>query len=315
MGRALFSQNYNTAPTTHVDSELDIRTYETWSKSNPFDPDSDEFFIDAEYEAFIDPAEYQRQQEERLRDDDEENRASIVMQIDTDSGVSLSSGSPLLSSRGSPMAVGSDDPAVILADAGYASPPEWDRPSVATSFEDWMRMGRIVMPNDTAGYIPPLSIEEDGGEQSASIPSDQGQRGNRVRSTSVSAIRDRYSDVPSSGQLNSRRTITITPIDVTPTEHRSRSPSPVTPGTPPRSRNNFQVQNLITPSPAPTVTPRIYSWHAAANPWITQSPTPRPTSPSAQMASSSPLTNPNARISRSRLTFETVRVRMQSAAI
>ncbi|PFH50257.1 hypothetical protein AMATHDRAFT_48069 [Amanita thiersii Skay4041] len=317
MGRALFSQNYTPAP-THDNTDRGVRTYETWSKSNPFDPDSDEFFIDAEYEAFMDPAEYQRQQEERQRAE-EENRTSIVMQIDTDSGVSLSSGSPLLSSRGSPMAVGADDPAVILADAGYTSPSEWDR----SRFEDWMRMGRIVMPSDNVSYMASrgLSSEDDGIERNRGGDNQEIlTRVTRVRSPSVSSIQDRFADV-SSRQDTTRRTITITPIDVTPIEYRTssppRSPSPATPETPLRIRDPSQMQTLFTPSPAPSVTPRIYNWQSTGShwPWIAQSPTPRPSSPPVPTASSSPLTNPNARISRSRINLAPVRVRIPSAAV
>ncbi|KAK2462715.1 hypothetical protein APHAL10511_005233 [Amanita phalloides] len=298
MGRTLFSKSYSIVPPTPPD--LDVHSYDTWSKSNPFDPDSDDFFIDAVYEAFVDPAEYERQRLDRLREDDDENRTSIVMQIDTDSGVSLSSGSPVLSSRASPMAVGSDDPAAILADAGYASPSEWDR---STEYENWMRMG-------TAGYIPPLSIEEEDG---APIRPDSTRqpltRYNRVRSTSVSASQDQLAPVPT------RRTITITPIDLTPLERRpflARSPSPAPLQTPPRLRDTTQLPDLITPSPAPTVTPHIYRWNTSSAPWMTQSPTPRST---ASLSQTSPLTNPSARVSHSRITLAPVHVRMQSAAI
>ena len=238
MGRALFSQNYCT---TSVD--LDIHTSDTWSRSNPFDPDSDEFFLDAVYEAFLDPSEYQRQQESRIRhDDDEDNldtRTSIVMQIDTDrdSGVSLGSGSPLLSSRGSPspMAVGADDPAAILAAAGYNDATlsaEWvrARASMAATYESWMRTGRSVstLPTEptnppASGYIPPLSVEEEDRSGTAPIsaedvqPQPTGRRLDRVRSSSVSSAQDRLATtIP----MISGRTVSITPIDVTPVERR-----------------------------------------------------------------------------------------------
>ena len=303
MGRSLFSQNYPTAPTSQQ-GDPDVRAYETWSKSNPFDPDSDDFFVDAVYEAFVDHAEYERQREEQLREDDEENRATIAMQIDTDSGVSLSSGSPLLSSRGSPMAVGADDPAVILADAGYATPSEWNRPSSAVpGYTSWMHMGRIAMPDaTTTGYLPPLSIEEE------IMALHSAARLNRLRSTSISAPQDQLPTIPS------RRTVTITPIDVTPVDRRPsvpRSPSPTPLQTPPR-RENVQLPDLITPSPAPTVTPHVYRWHTSTAPWM--SPTPRSTAPVAQ-ASQSPLPNPSARVSHSRIALAPVHMRMQSAAI
>jgi len=60
MGRPLFSVNYSQPhPAVHVDSELpDERPpiCERWSYSKPFDPDSEEFFLDEVYEAPVDPA-------------------------------------------------------------------------------------------------------------------------------------------------------------------------------------------------------------------------------------------------------------------
>ncbi|KAF8735118.1 hypothetical protein AX14_002681 [Amanita brunnescens Koide BX004] len=303
MGRALFSQNYATAPTSQSGGP-DVRAYETWSKSNLFDPDSDDFFVDAVYEAFVDHAEYERQREEQLREEDEENRASIVMQIDTDSGVSLSSGSPVLSSRGSPMAVGADDPAAILADAGYASPSEWDRSSSTVSgYTGWMHMGRIAVPDASTGYVPPLSMEDE------ILALRSAARRNRLRSTSISAPQDQLPTIPS------RRTVTITPIDLTPVDRRPsvpRSPSPAPLLTPPR-RENVQLPDLVTPSPAPTVTPHIYRWHTSPAPWM--SPIPRSVTAPVAQASPSPLPNPSARVSHSRIALAPVHMRMQSAAI
>jgi len=60
MGRPLFSVNYpQTHPEVHVDPELPDEhppVCERWSYSKPFDPDSEEFFLDEIYEAPVDPA-------------------------------------------------------------------------------------------------------------------------------------------------------------------------------------------------------------------------------------------------------------------
>ena len=60
MGRPLFSVNYpQPHPEVHVDPELPEEhppVCERWSYSKPFDPDSDEFFLDEIYEAPVDPA-------------------------------------------------------------------------------------------------------------------------------------------------------------------------------------------------------------------------------------------------------------------
>lgn len=59
MGRPLFSASYlQPDPVVHVDKELPDEhppVCERWSYSKPFDPDSEEFFLDEIYEAPIDP--------------------------------------------------------------------------------------------------------------------------------------------------------------------------------------------------------------------------------------------------------------------
>lgn len=60
MGRPLFSVNYpQSRPAVHVDPELPDEhppVCERWSYSKPFDPDSEEFFLDEIYEAPVDTA-------------------------------------------------------------------------------------------------------------------------------------------------------------------------------------------------------------------------------------------------------------------
>lgn len=59
MGRPLFSVNFQQPqPAVHVDPELPdepLPVCERWSYSKPFDPDSEEFFLDGIYEAPVDP--------------------------------------------------------------------------------------------------------------------------------------------------------------------------------------------------------------------------------------------------------------------
>ncbi|KAG7093727.1 hypothetical protein E1B28_007379 [Marasmius oreades] len=67
MGRALFSQAY-AAPVIHEDNAyaaenpLEKAGYDRWSITNPFDPDSDEFFSNAQTERFLEPDELTEQQ-------------------------------------------------------------------------------------------------------------------------------------------------------------------------------------------------------------------------------------------------------------
>ena len=60
MGRPLFSASYSKPhPAVYVDPELPdehLPVCERWSYSKPFDPDSEEFFLDEIYEAPVDPA-------------------------------------------------------------------------------------------------------------------------------------------------------------------------------------------------------------------------------------------------------------------
>ncbi|KAK0467018.1 uncharacterized protein EV420DRAFT_1506732, partial [Desarmillaria tabescens] len=156
MGRALFSSAYNSAPavatpTPFADTPYE-KIYEKWSMFNQFDPDSDDFFEDAQYEAFITDEQEQEQDSE---------------QSDVGSTPALSrEGS--IEDRGSPMAVGSDDPAAMLADA--IDNGEWDQ-SVPTATIDgdvesdpqWRRVGdlpiwtRPVLANTRFVSDPPTS--------------------------------------------------------------------------------------------------------------------------------------------------------------
>ncbi|KAF8809506.1 hypothetical protein BYT27DRAFT_7094288 [Phlegmacium glaucopus] len=260
MGRTLFSQSYSTAPAVRIEPEPIVDLCEKWSIWNRFDPDSDDFFQDAEYEAFVDPEQYQREQEE----------LAAVAQTDAATESSDSSESSV-SDRGSPMAVGSDDPAILLAT--YANHP-WS--SAAANGEN---LGNPV-------FIPPASFRE----PSPGIELD-----------------DNPPSSPRSPTL--RRTVNITPITV-PTNPQvvfmppTRSPSPdtPTPSTPPPLM--YQTSPvMLTPSPAPSATPRFYSWQRHPIPALP----PSPTLPRGNR--DGPFTNPHARISLMRIDAATARIR------
>ncbi|KAG6888871.1 hypothetical protein C0992_007267 [Termitomyces sp. T32_za158] len=116
MGRALFSTLYT--PPVAVRTEADAPPHsdrpkcEKWSISNPFDPDSDEFCEGATREVFTD-TEAWRQEQEAVRELlAAQGRGSVE-----------GSSSDSESDAGSPMAVGSDDPAQLFADAFHEA--EW----------------------------------------------------------------------------------------------------------------------------------------------------------------------------------------------
>lgn len=261
MGRALFSSVYCSAPavatpTPFADTPYE-KMYEKWSIFNQFDPDSDDFFEDAQYEAFITDEQEQEQE-----------------QSDVGNTPALSRESSM-EDRSSPMAVGSDDPAAMLADAIDSG--EWD-PSLSGAAIDadadvenehqWRRVGdlpiwaiantRFVSDPPTSSlppFLPPSSLRN---------------------STTASDLDD---DEPATPP---RRSVTIAPITI---PNEPSSSSPVTPDGPLTPPNVTFSLSSLTPSPAPSVTPRVYRWTA---------------SPS-QHESSGPLTNPSARMSHARI--------------
>jgi hypothetical protein len=106
MGRALFSLAYAAPePAVRTEPEPEVEPFSRWSAWNPFDPDSDEFFQDAEYEAFIDPVNIQRQ------------RAPIVtLEVTTDSertAESSDSGDSSDGDQASPVVPSSEIPVVL----------------------------------------------------------------------------------------------------------------------------------------------------------------------------------------------------------
>ncbi|KAK0501518.1 hypothetical protein EDD18DRAFT_1143073 [Armillaria luteobubalina] len=258
MGRALFSSTYLSAPavatpTPFADTPYE-KMYEKWSIFNQFDPDSDDFFEDAQYEAFI---TVEQEQEQELSD------AGNTPALSRESS---------MEDRSSPMAVGSDDPAAMLADAIDSG--EWDQSLSGTAIDadadeqQWRRVGdlpiwtlantRFVSDPPTSSlppFLPPSSLRN---------------------STTASDLDD---DEPATPP---RRSVTIAPITI-PSEPSSTSPVPPdAPLTPPNV--TFSLSSL-TPSPASSVTPRVYRWTA---------------SPS-QHESSGPLTNASARMSHARI--------------
>jgi len=306
MGRSLFSQSYSTTtPAVRIEPEPAVDPCEKYSLWNRFDPDSDDFFQDAEYEAFIDPVQYQ------LERDQEELVA--VARADTateDLESSESSSSDRGSDRGSPMAVGSDDPTILIA--SYANHP-WSSPTAsggwqsATTDHSAVTAGITYNPRrmqSVFGARPHETEDADHLGNPVFIPPDSFREPSEP------------DDLPSSPPHSPptlRRTTDITPITV-PTNPQvvfmppSRTPSPgplTSPSTPPLGYQSLPP--MLTPSPAPSVTPRFYSWqHHRATPTL---PT-IPTSPTLSRGNrDGPFTNPHARVSLMRIDAATARAR------
>jgi len=208
------------------------------------------------------------------------------------------------------MAVGSDDPAILIAT--YANHPwnsatasgRWQSPTTDHSMGtpgityNPHRMQSVfgARPHETEdadhlgnpAFIPPASFRE----PSPDIELDANSPSSPPRSPSL------------------RRTVNITPITV-PTNPQvvfmppTRSPSPDMPtalSTPAPLRYQSSPV-LLTPSPAPSVTPRFYSWqhHPIAT---------LPISPTLSRGNrDGPFTNPHARVSLMRIEDTTTRIR------
>ena len=289
MGRSLFSM----LPAVRIEPEPTVDLCEKWSLWNQFDPDSDDFFQDAEYEAFVDPEQHRREREE------------LAAAAQADAATESSDSSESSSERSSPMAVGSDDPAILIAtyanhpwssaatSGGWQSPTADHSTVTAGITYNPHRMQSVfgARPRETEdadhlgnpAFIPPAAFREPspGMEFDASTPSSP------PRSPNMS------------------RTLNITPITIPTSPHvvfmpPTRSPSPETPApyTPPPLR--YQT---LTPSPAPSATPRFYSWQHHSSPTLPPSPT------LSRGNRDGPFTNPHARVSLMRIDAATARAR------
>lgn len=109
MGRAVFSHTYTAVPAVRTEPEPQVDICERWSAWNHFDPDSEDFFQNAEYEAFIDPVP--------------SLEAATLVGTEVVSDTSDSSDGSV-SDNGSPMAVGSDDMSVLINNL-RAAEAEW----------------------------------------------------------------------------------------------------------------------------------------------------------------------------------------------
>ncbi|KAF8075129.1 proline-rich protein [Lyophyllum atratum] len=294
MGRALFSSLYTASPAVAVRTEpeyvdLDV---EKWSISNRFDPESDEFNRDAQREVFTDTEAY-RQEREAMR--------ALVAETGAESSESSEASD---SDRGSPMAVGSDDPALLIADA-YSNvdwEPRWlaggtssdwigRRGSAAEGASDQARLLRVSRPRSATVstgpvFLPPSSLRN---------------------STTATEIETEASIAPPHSPT-ARRALNITPISI-PNEPSSPSPvSPLSPSTPTDNLYAREMHSMLTPSPPPSVTPHIYTWQHRLALAV-------PTSPLGGQSTAGPLTNPSARMSLARINIAPARIRIQNAAV
>ena len=270
MGRPLFSASRQ--PAVRVEPEPQHPTVEKWTYWNAFDPDSDEFFDndDAVYEAFIDPA----------------NR----IQLPTDptdapaEPIDVSSSSEASSSgRGTPTTVVDDidhqaDRMMTVTMQDLQSRTRimraLDLPLPRNSTLDAaIDAGRGLPTAERVTYLRSLLDRTDPERERAEEP-------RALEAEARPALREReptYLDWP---QEDSR------PTTPEPTEGpRASMPAlatPVRPSTPP-AQVARATPLFVSPSPPPSVTPRLYSWATISAPGLA--------------VPTSPLTNRSARMS------------------
>jgi len=277
MGRPLFSQAHSTpAVRTEPDPFL---SYERWTHWNPFDPDSEEFFQnDPVFEAFLDPS--------IISPSGEEEQAMVV-----DEAISSGSSEGSVSERGSPMAVGSDDPMRMLAEA---------YPSV--NWGQHMLAGQS--PPTTADFRP---LDASPPYTSRYNPITPGFARNRPRSATLTVLpqglpsASHRSFMSANPTDNLPRTSNITPISIpsraTPANYPPSPATPQSPFIPATPPSQVMPLGQATQSPPPSGMPRM-TW-ASRQPMATSSPPPI----------NGPLTNASARMSLAHIVPTLIRVR------
>lgn len=285
MGRALFSASraataVEPAIKTQPESQLD--TFEKWSVWNRFDPDSDDFFQDAEYEAFIDPVQLEQQ------------RLSPLGGSPTISDVGTMESSESDQHERNVMAVGSDDPAILIRGSYNPVTRTWDATIDPTASD---------VPVWISGDISPPYASSSGSSSAASSPAQSPRLSqNSDQLGNPPFIPPASFRAPSPGEQLSDATQPFR------TSRHSLSPISITVGpiNTPRRQDSY---TMVTPSPPPSVTPRVYSWQNHPFPAI-------PTSPTVIRGNSDgPLTNPRARMSYTRIETTPARVRVSNIAM
>ncbi|KAJ7224137.1 hypothetical protein GGX14DRAFT_557028 [Mycena pura] len=265
MGRALFSANerYGLAPAIRVEPEA-VCPYDKWSAYNRFDPDADEFFEGAVFEAFL-----------------ADQLELPVAVSDSGSGYSDSD-----SGRDSPLPELSPRPARMN--------PIWDRLTDESAVAAHQPVDDDLL-DDITDYASTVPNALPGGSESVPIHA----TADRPRSVPITVYFPSTALSPSpeptlaAPSTPSPRRFSVPPISIPAEPSTPNMESPVSPITPPAVYTHV---SMMTPSPPPTVTPRIYMWGRTHTPASPGSPSIRHTH------SAGPLTNPGARQSFARIT-------------
>jgi len=321
MGIPLYSLRYTSEPTIRTEPEPKVDICETWS-ANRFDPDSEEFFHDAPYEAFLTQEQLDRE------------RAEVAISTLTSAEGVISSASSDTSEdsgsdAGSPTATGSEDIPQLITDSYRSpSPLDWEleywglpvyAPTPTTNstltIPSRVASAQSPAPTDQLGnpaFIPPAAFREATPDITEPLPLTI-ESSSPVRRRPINIVpivvsqRTQPQSLPQPSSEPPQAVIEQTAVEA-PSVPRPASPAPLSvpttivnpPSTPPPQR----VQAMYTPSPPPTVTPRFYSW--GRYPITTAIRTPA----SPSLVRDGPFTNPRARMSFARIDASPVRIRI-----
>ncbi|KAJ7255471.1 hypothetical protein B0H12DRAFT_534197 [Mycena haematopus] len=277
MGRALFSETYGSkAPAIRVQPESIPSDPARWSVHNPFDPDSDDFFLGAEYEAFMDVGEVDRLE-----------HPVVVSDSSSDSSDS---------GRDSPLEDTSQLQAVWGQPVDQSSAGATYQP-VVDELTGEVLYARTLPSTDTDDAITIRATAEPERVRPVVVIGGSVLHPSSLRNSTTATDLERDNAVAAAGALSPRRaSVPPITIPVAPSTSSPTSPSSASPTTPPAVYSTHM--QLMTPTPPPTVSPRIYVWG-------TRTPT-SPGSPSVRhtysYSAGGPLTNPSARQSLTRIT-------------
>ncbi|PSR78286.1 hypothetical protein PHLCEN_2v7482 [Hermanssonia centrifuga] len=209
MGRPLFSQS-NSQPAVRVEPEQTHPAYPTWTYWNPFDPDSEDFFQDAEHEYPI-------------------YTTGLIVQGEQEDGRETPSVDGDNSSSEDTNSSYSNLPTVLSESAAPAQPVD---------------DGSTYRATDRTAFSASPSMSS----RRRSTPISTGHATSYIRTSYYVEEPPRSPSPPPQQRVQLRTTtdtVYVSPIDI-----------PSRPSTPP----NQSAYAYATPSPAPTVTPRLYAW-------------------------------------------------------
>ncbi|TFK29626.1 hypothetical protein FA15DRAFT_283157 [Coprinopsis marcescibilis] len=280
MGRSLFSKTHPPAPAVRTEPERIADPCQKWSDWNKFDPDSEEFFSNAQLELFID-AEAVRQSEQEMRE--EVRRTVLDAASDSGSDTSDSSASDVESPVPQPTTV---VPIRVVTSTFPVPREQTSRYDITVSpqVQTTHRMPIRELPT-----VSPRSYRQANRSAVSAAISPSVVRG----ALALNEASPEQVPTPPLSPVFARALPAPTVHYRAPSVPRSRTPSPtrapVVPSTPPAL---VPMPALVTPSPPGSVTPRsFYSWQTHSIPAV-------PTSPTFMRGNrDGPLTNPRARMS------------------